>query len=47
LVQTSVFVKGQAVYENQVNISRLKSGIYFLEVMINSRKKMITRFIKN
>ena len=47
LVQTSLFVKGQAVYENQVNISRLKSGIYFLEVMINSRKKMITRFIKN
>lgn len=47
LIQTSVFVKGQAVYENQVNISRLKSGIYFLEIMINSKKKMITRFIKN
>lgn len=47
LVQTNLFVKGQAVYENQVNVSRLKSGIYFLEVMINSRKKMITRFIKN
>ncbi|MFM9909764.1 MAG: PKD domain-containing protein [Chitinophagaceae bacterium] len=46
LLQTIMFVKNQAIQEQQVNVSRLKAGIYFLEVMISDKKKMIARFIK-
>jgi len=46
IVESTQFVKGLAVFDKQLNISRLKSGVYILEVMINSRKRMITKFIK-
>ena len=46
IVESTQFVKGLAVYDKQLNIGRLKAGVYILEVMINSRKRMITKFIK-
>lgn len=46
LVQSLMFEKARAVHVSQINVSRLKAGLYFLEVLIRNNKKMITRFIK-
>lgn len=46
IVETQMFTKTQAIYEKQIIISQLKAGTYYLEIMINARKRMIAKFIK-
>lgn len=46
IVRTSVFTKAQYIYEVQTNVNGLKAGAYYLEILINGRKKMIAKFIK-
>jgi hypothetical protein len=39
-------VKSQSFMELPINISMLKKGVYFLEITIENKKRMITKFIK-
>jgi hypothetical protein len=45
-VQTVNFEKAQSLQQRSLNVTRLAPGVYHLEVIINNRKKMITKFIK-
>jgi hypothetical protein len=39
-------VKSQSFVEVPVDIAMLKKGVYWLEVSIDNKKRMITKFIK-
>jgi hypothetical protein len=45
-VQTTTFEKAQSLQQRSLNVTRLAPGVYHLEVIINNKKKMITKFIK-
>lgn len=45
-VQTVNFEKAQSLQQRSLNVTRLAPGVYHLEVIINGKHKMITKFIK-
>ena len=45
-VRTSQFVKNNQVHDVPMNISNLKTGIYYVEVVTGNQKKMVTKFLK-
>ena len=45
-VQTTTFEKAQSLQQRSLNVTRLAPGVYHLELIINNKKKMITKFIK-
>jgi len=45
-VRVSQFTKNNQVHEVPVNISNLKTGIYYVEVVTGNQKKMVTKFLK-
>ena len=45
-VQEVNFEKTQALQQNSLNVTRLAPGVYNLEVIVNNKRKMITKFIK-
>ncbi len=45
-VRSSQFVKNNPVHEVPMNISNLKTGIYYVEVVTGNQKKMVTKFLK-
>jgi hypothetical protein len=45
-VKTYQGVKSQSFMELPINISPLKKGVYWLEITIENKKRMITKFIK-
>ena len=46
VVKRAQYTKGQPYFESPAYIQNLKNGIYYVEVIIGTRKKMITKFIK-
>src|SRR5574343_1621763 len=47
MVRSGKFVKGQSYQEiGAIYVGNLKTGMYYLDVMIGDRKRMITKFIK-
>src|SRR5574343_870501 len=47
IVRSGQFVKGQSYQEiGAIYVGNLKTGMYYLDVMIGDRKRMITKFIK-
>ena len=40
------FTKSQTFYEKQFQIADLKTGMYYIEVIIDNRKRMVKKFIK-
>lgn len=45
-VQQLSFEKAQSLQQRSLNVTRLAPGVYHVEVIINNKKKMITKFIK-
>jgi poly(3-hydroxybutyrate) depolymerase len=45
-LRTTDFAKAQSVYEVQTTVTNLKAGVYYLEIIIEGRKRMIAKFIK-
>jgi hypothetical protein len=45
-VQQVSFEKSQSMQQQSLNVTRLAPGVYHLEVIINNKRKMISKFIK-
>ena len=45
-VQQLTFEKPQSLQQRSLNVTRLAPGDYHLEVVINNKRKMVTKFIK-
>jgi hypothetical protein len=46
LIQKIPFEKSQSLQQRSVNITQLQPGIYTMEVMIDGKKRMMTKFVK-
>lgn len=46
LVKSFIAQKGPGQFRNNLNISELQTGLYYVEVVIGQKQKMISRFIK-
>jgi hypothetical protein len=39
-------VKSQSYFEQPINIAPLQKGVYWMEINIENKKRLITKFIK-
>jgi predicted esterase len=46
MVYSSKFIKDTPLLQQQINIPNLSSGMYNVEIVIDSKKKLVTKFLK-